>query len=47
MNTWIRRMRLLSAAQTVLTALRVLATARLALTVLHAGKLYTLKKKGH
>lgn len=47
MNTWLRRMRLLSAAQTVLTALRVLATAQLALTALHAGNLYRLKRKGH
>ena len=47
MNTWLRRMRLLSAAQTVLAALRVLATARFALTVLQAGNVYRLKRKGH
>ena len=47
MNTWMRRMRWLSAAQTAVTALRVLATVRLVLTVLHAGNSYRLKQKGH
>lgn len=45
MNTFLRRMRFLSAAQTTLTALRVWTWLRLALTVVQAGLQYR-KRKG-
>ena len=45
MNTFLRRMRRLAVAQTVLTVLRVLAWLRLALAVVQAGEQYR-KRKG-
>ena len=47
MNTWLRRMRLLSVIQTVLTVLRVLVTVRFGMTVFHAGRTFwTNARKG-
>ena len=45
MNTWLRRMRRITAAQRILTGLRVLATAQMCLTVLRTIGLFRKKQR--